>query len=65
MNVTEFTGIVFVLGVIVFLCVLIRLFDRMEFVKRSRRGYDAGWLVIGVAFLCVIIAGVLAKKGLI
>ena len=61
----EFTGIVFVFAVIVLMFILIKIFDRMNRVKRSRRGYDVSWIIIIVTILTVIVAGVLKRKGLI
>jgi hypothetical protein len=61
----EIISILFVLGCIVLGFVLVRIFDRMDRVKRARRGYDATWLVIAAILLCVLVWGVLVKKGLI
>jgi len=61
----EIISILFVLAVAVALYVLVRIFDRMDIVKRVRQGFDVGWLVIIAIFLCVVIWGVLKNKGLV
>lgn len=65
MSQIEFTGVMFVFAVVVLLFVLIKIFDRMNRVKRSRRGYDISWIVIIATFLTVVVAGILKRKGLI
>jgi len=57
--------LLFVMGVVLITFLLIQLLDHMNPVKRDRMGFDVSWIVIIVMVLCVIIAGVLKKNGVL
>jgi len=61
----EIVSILFVFAVTVLVVLLVRIFDRMNPVKRERMGFDSSWLVILAIFICVIVWGVLKNKGVV